>query len=670
MAERRIKWGPGREEAFLDWVLPEIHQAETARASLERKWQAWLTQYRAPANQPLKSFPWEGAANYVMPVTAIDVDQLYAKFFQTIHAPANLWTIEALNPNWTDAAKPIQDFLQWLDGSLLHMEDVNERVLLELVKLGTGIWKVDWHFERRIVWSYDENMNRVQAERTVSHPIVDHVRLTDFLMPAYSYAIQADEQGGAPWVAEKHRVRLAKLESIADASEPYMPNYGKLAVQKIREFLAPRQSPHDDTIQHLDFVHTGTGRGGQPFEKTLGDATNHAPSGMGNQPPDEVEYREVHARFACDKAGGSECDIVVEVHIPTRTIIRGTYLRYHHGLRPYESAGYFPSEGFYRIGVCEQKEVFQGIESDLVNYTHDNVLLGNATCVAAKQGANVAPGEPWYPGKTIITDGNPKDEIYPFQLGGGYYPGLNELRDSITFIGKLRTGVSDMNAGNISSLPSRTPATSVQALLEEGARRPDLTLKSLRRCLSRIGLRIIQLVQQHADPKQMANGETLLQAAIQVLGDEAGIAVVSKLALPRESAEYGLGVNLTATSATANKELAKQSFIGLMQMKQQNGPWYSQMMQMALQFQGTPLGQVALDNLQGMAFLEKRLYEQYDMRNLNDLVPTIPKDPVQAITDPTAALQLLPPGGGGAPGAAGAQGMEAPAGPAGAGGPV
>jgi hypothetical protein len=213
----------------------------------------------------------------------------------------------------------------------------------------------------------------------------------------------------------------------------------------------------------------------------------------------------------------------------------------------------------------------------------------------------------------------------------------------------------------MSPLPSRTPATSVQALLEEGARRPDLTLKSLRRCLSRIGLRIIQLVQQHADPKQMANGETLLQAAIQVLGDEAGIAVVSKLALPRESAEYGLGVNLTATSATANKELAKQSFIG---------PWYSQMMQMALQFQGTPLGQVALDNLQGMAFLEKRLYEQYDMRNLNDLVPTIPKDPVQAITDPTAALQLLPPGGGGAPGAAGAQGMEAPAGPAGAGGPV
>jgi hypothetical protein len=669
--DRRIKWGSGREAAFLDWIVPEITQAETARASLERRWRDWLEQYRAPANQPLKSFPWEGAANYVMPVTAIDVDQLYAKFIQTIHAPANLWTIEALNPGWTDAAKPIQDFMQWLDGAILKMEDVNKRALLEMVKFGTCIYKVDWLYERRAVMAYDENGQRIQAERTISHPIVDHVRLTDFLMPAYSYAIQPDDQGGAPWVAEKHRIRLAKLESIADASEPYMPNYGKMAVQKIREFLAPRQSPHDDKIQALQFTNTGSGgKGGQPFEKTLGEATNHGPSGMGSQPLDEVEIREVHARFACDKAGGSECDMVAEIHLPTRTIIRAGYLRYHHGRRPYEKAVYFPTEGFYGVGVCEQKEVFQSIESDLVNYTHDNVLLGNATCIAAKQGANIAPGEPWYPGKTIITDGNPKEEIMPFQLGGGYYPGLNELRDSITFIGKLRTGVSDMNAGNIASLPSRTPATSVQALLEEGARRPDLTLKDLRRCLSAVGLRIIQLIQQHAQPSQNADGETILKAALSVLGDEAGIQVVQKLGLPLEGAEYGLGVNLTATNATANKEVAKQALMGLIQLKTQNAPIYAQMMQMALQTWGTPVGQVILDNLQGMAFLEKRLYEQFDMRNLNELVPTIPKDPVQAIQDPGAALQFLPPGSGGAQGAPEASGMAPSAGPVGAGSPV
>ena len=669
MADRRIKWGPGREHAFKAWIETEMQAAVSARAPLERKWREFLEQYRAPAVQPTKNFPFPGAANYIMPVTAIDVDQLFAKFMQTIHAPPNLWTIEALNPNWVDAAKPIQDFLQWLDHSILHMEDVDKRALLELVKLGTAIYKTDWLFEKRVVWAYDGQGDRVRAERIVSHPIVDHVRLVDFLIPPYAYTIQADDQEGAPWVAERHRVRIERLESIADASEPYLPNYGKLGVAKIKEWLSPSQVDHDQTIQQLDYQHTGGTKGGTSFDVNLGESTNHGPSGVGNQPKSEVEFWEIHARFATERAGGSESDIVVEYHIPTQTIIRGTYLRYHHGMRPYSKAVYFPGEGFYGIGVCEQKEVFQKLESDLTNFTHDNVLLGNATCIAAKQGSNIAPGEPIFPGRLLITDGNPKEEIMPFQMGQGNYPGLDNLRTAYSYLGRQRTGVSDLNSGNINALPSRTPATTVQSLLEEGARRPDLTLKDLRNCLSEVGLRIIQLIQQHAQPGANADGERILMASLSVLGQEAGIQVVKNLGLPLEGAEYGLGVNLTATSATANKEMAKQSWMGLLQLQMQMAPAMIQTMQLATQFWGTPIGQVALDMCQGMRDSVKRLYEQFDVRNLNDVVPTVPKDPVQAINDPLAALQLLPGGGLPAQGAQGATGMEAPPGPAGAGSP-
>jgi hypothetical protein len=668
MADRRIKWAAGREDAFKDYLDYEIQAALSARAPLERRWREWLTQYRPSATQPTKHFPFEGAANHVMPVTAIDVDQLFAKFVQTVHAPANLWTLEALNPNWTDAAKPIQDFLQWLDGSLLKMEKVNKRVFLEMVKFGTGIYKVHWLYERRPRWDYDENGDRVRTERTISHPVVDHIKLIDFLIPPDAYEIQPDEQDGAAWVAERHNISVARMESIADAHEPYLPNYGKMGIQKIKEWLTPAQDPYHDTVQGLDYQQPASGaRGGQSFDVALAEATNHAPSGA-NVPRNNVEYWEVHARFATQ--GQSEDDIVVEYHIPTRTIIRGVYNHYHHGRRPYEKAVYFPSDGFYGIGVCEQKEVFQKIETDLVNYTQDNVLLGNAQGIAAKQGGNIAPGEPIYPGKIWITDGNPKEELMPFQLGAGAYPGLDGLRDSIAFTGKLRTGVSDLNAGSIQSLPSRTPATSVQALLEEGARRPDLTLKDIRRCLSQVGLRIIQLIQQHAQPRQNADGEKLLQASLSVLGDEAGIHVIQKLGLPLESAEYGLGVSLTATSATANKEVQKQAMMGLLQLQMQTAPAFIQLMMQAIQMQGTPIGQVALDSAQGMAFTLKRLLEQYDIRNLSEVVPTIPKDPLGATTDPTALFQLLPGGGGSPPGAPEQSGMGAPAEPFGAGSPV
>lgn len=667
-------WGAGREEAFKNWIDQEIPAALSARASLENKWRLWLEQYRAPASQPTKHFPFEGASNFVLPITAIDVDQLFAKFIQTIHGPANLWTIEALNPNWTDAAKPLQDYVQWLDGAILHMEDVNKRAILEMVKLGTCIYKTDWLFERRNVWMYDGDGGRIRAEQTISHPFVDHIRLVDFLLPPYSYAIQPDDQGGAPWVAERHRVRISRLESIADASEPYMPNYGRMAVEKIKQWLTPTQDPYDDTIQALDLQHpSGAGPGGLTFEQAVGPATNHSPGGTGTQPRDEAEYWEIHARFGT-MSGKAEDDIVVEYHIPTRTIIRAVYNRFHHGARPYEKAVYFPSEGFYGIGVCEQKEIFQVFQSDLANFTHDNVLLGNATGIAAKGGSNIAPGEPIYPGKIWITDGNPKEELMPFQLGGGARSDLVQLQAMFELTGQRRTGVSDLQAGNISSLPSRTPATSVQALLEEGARRPDLTLKDLRRCLSIIGLRIIQLVQQHAIPTQNADGDKLLQAAVTVLGDEAGFAVLEKLApqqpqMPLQSAVYGLGVALTATSASANKEVAQQKFMGLLQLYMQAAPAFLSLMQAAIQMSGTPIGTVALDSAQGMAFILKRLMEYNDIRNLNEVVPQIPKDPLGA-SDPTALMGLLGGSGGTSQGAQGAPGMEAPSGPPGAGGPT
>jgi hypothetical protein len=93
-------------------------------------------------------------------------------------------------------------------------------------------------------------------------------------------------------------------------------------------------------------------------------------------------------------------------------------------------------------------------------------------------------------------------------------------------------------------------------------------------------------------------------------------------------------------------------------------------MMQAIQMQGTPIGQVALDSAQGMAFTLKRLLEQYDIRNLSEVVPTIPKDPLGATTDPTALFQLLPGGGGAAQGAPEQSGMGAPAEPFGAGSPV
>ena len=351
-----IKWGAGREAAFIDYIDHELREAQTARLGLDRQHRDWLSQYRVNPKPAYKRHPYEGASNYTLPLTAIDVDPLYARFIQTIHAPDNMWTLQALNEKWVRSAKPLQDFLTLLDKRILKMYNVNKRVFLECVKLGTGIYKTGWTYDRRSIWTYDTSGKRIRVERTLSLPFVDHVKLSDFLMPAYAYAIQPEEQGGAPWVSDRLRIRIGTLLSMADASDPFLPNLTKGVAERIARYVESDKPETDIRIQELDFnkranAASATALDGDDFDR---DRERGTPSGASIQRAREVELWEIHARFPT-RDGYSEDDIVVWYHQPTRSIVRAVYSYYAHGKRPYEKIVYFPGDGFWGIGVCEQK---------------------------------------------------------------------------------------------------------------------------------------------------------------------------------------------------------------------------------------------------------------------------------------------------------------------------
>jgi len=662
----QIKWGPGREQAFIYYIDWEIRWAQQARLNLERQWRAWLESYRAPAKQPVRKFPFEGAANYIMPATAIDVDQLYAKFMQTVHSPENIWTLEALNEEWLFAQKPLQDFLQNLDYALLKMWNVNKRVFLEMVKLGTGIYKTGWLYEKRPVFTYNAKGERVRGDRMVSRPIVDHVRLADFLIPSYGYAIQPDDQGGCPWVAERLRINVDRLRSLSQAQAPFLPNIDRASVDFIVKFLENNVTLYDAKVQDLDYIKLGRQQN-IDFDKSTDIESNKALSGR-YQRRYEVELWEVHARFPTGGRSGtwdparplmagqddSQDDIIVWYHLPTRRIVRAVYGYYHHGRRPYDAVRYFPGEGFYGVGLCEQKEMFQTIQSDLANFTLDNVLLANSRGIAAKAGSNIVPGEPVYPGKIWITDGPPKDEFMPFQLSE-IYPSLPATIQLFQQLGERRTGISDIQLGNMQNLPGRTPATTMLSLLQEGTRRPDLTLKDMRyEGLSQVGLRLLQLCQQYISSPVDVGGQQFLALATQALGREAGQAAAAKLTMPLEPVELGLGVHITATSQNANKEVSRQSHLALLELAGQLYPQFIQLMGAAQQ--GMP---GAAQSAQGLQELFRRVLEDYDIRNPEQILP-MGGQPAQTMAPQPpagAAPQGFPAGAPAGPGGAAGGGL-------------
>jgi hypothetical protein len=629
----------------LEWLDTELRAALDARSPLEQRWRDWMEQYRALAKQPTRSFPFEGASNVMLPVTAMAIDQLYVKEMQTVFAPANIWTTQARNENWVEAAKPMQDALEWLDTNILRMWRVCKRLKLEKYKLGTGIYKTGWLYEKRPIWTTNPEGQVIRAQKSRGRPFVDHVRLPDFLMPPYSYAIQPDEQGGAPWVAERLRIDADRFRSLANASQPMTPGISVAAINQVLKFLEATDTEHDTKVQDLDFVK----RGGKDTtdEAFDTDKSNTGSGSIRRAMPRDIELWEIHARFPTGGKGGaddpsrntqgeddSQDDIIVWYHRPTRQFVRAWYQPYYHGQRPYEVERLFPGDGFYGIGIAEQMEMFQRTQSDLLNFTMDNVLLANSRMIAAKQGANIAPGEPIYPGKIWITEGEPSKEFQVFAMAD-IYQSLPMLYSQFDQLGKGRSGIGDLQMGNLQSLPSRTPATTALSMLQEGNRRPDFAIKDSRYDgLSIVGLRLIQLLQQYIGSPQNLDGKPLLRLMVQSLGMPEGLHVAQKLTTPLESAELGLGVSITATSGSANKEVERQNRVALLQLAAQITPQFIQLASVAMQAQGSLVGQIALESMVGLRNLYQGTLEQYDVRNIEDVAPDIQKNVDEFVAAP------------------------------------
>lgn len=622
-----VVFAAGRKQDLADWLRYDIARAQGQRSAIERTWQDWLELYRAPIDKGIAHFPFEGASSITVPVAAMNVDPILARWMKTIHAADNLWTLAPLNERWVPKAKPLQDYLTWLDKMQLKMWRVNYSVFLETLKLGTGIYKTGWRFEQRRKWGYNAKKQRVRLLDTFNQPFVDHVHLPNFLLPAESREIDPDVQSGAPWVAERHIWRVNQFKALAVGQEPFLPNYDPEAVKQAITFTMTSQTDYDQKVTALDGL-----------TSTL-DAMRARP----------VEVWEVHARY--DTTGnGIEDDIVVLFHVPTAAILQATYEPMP--TRPYSVIRYLRSEGFYGIGICEMAEVWQNTTSRILNFDIDKILLSNAPMLAVKEGANVVPDEPIFPGKQWHLTDPEKDIKALFLTAPGSFD-IAALRAYLGDQGKQRIGLTDLQFGTVGALPSRTPATTIQSLLQEGNTRLDLMIADLRESgLSEVGLRILQHLQAQAnDQVNNPDAAAYVTLAPMILGMPEGQYVAEALQIPSEAIELGVGVALTATSGTSNKELMRQSKLALIQITSQLAPGFIQLAQLITQMPGTPVAQVAQQLFEGGANLLRSLLEQFDERDPDSIVPRLHAD-LMALQSMGAGQQIAPVALGGGNGGA------------------
>lgn len=595
---QRVKWASGQRGDFTRWFQRTLENTIGDRQALERTWKDHIVRWRAKVSDVEVDFPFPGASNLELPLTAMHADPVYADFMQTLHAGREFWHVQPKRADRVDHANAIRELLARLDQDYLHMRDINRVAFLYNVVLGTGIYKHTWVDESRVVRDYNEVGEIEDRLKRDSFPRIQHVPLHYFYIPANAWEIDPDAPvGGARWVAEKFYLTAAQLRARARGNPEIFPTYDKTAVDFVlnHEFGEDERTSRNRANEEIIDTKIRAEDEYQPFEDN------------------RIELFEVWARWDVNNDGIDE-DVVLIWHHETETILRATHNPFMHGQRPYEAIRYLQGFGFYGIGLAEIDEWAQNATTKLLNAQVDNVLLANTRMISAPEGTDIQPGEPLYPGRVFTTP--PGGEVRALQLGD-IYQSLPQVQQQILQLSEQRTAVPELRQGDISQLPSRTPASSLLSIMKEGNKRFDEILSTMRGPLGRLGMRTLQNLAQwmREDPVRWQNYME------QVLGPEDAFLVQEVLTVGVTELGEQFGVEVSAVSSLSNKETEKQNFLALAQTLQQMGGATLQLAQVAEQMAQSASGQVAAALYRGNVELIKEILRRFEIQNAQEFLP-------------------------------------------------
>jgi hypothetical protein len=570
---------PAAAAALRTYLMDEIHRELSNRRPLEDRWNAYEKAYRGIPEVEVKEFPFLGAANLVIPVVATDVDTIFSRIMGILFAPENLWSTRALRPEMADFAPRIQEFMQWAQGAELNAYNVIADWVLEMCKLGTGILKQRYRRNSRWVYQYRETpegiIQQIRQAIVADHPVLEHVPLADFLVPAAAKDIQS-----AAWCAERVRMRWEQYQERVQAGI-YAPN----------PYITPTHAHETPTLFHRNL---------QSLDRFQPSVHN------------ELEFWEVWTDF--DVSGrGMRMPVVATIHLPTLTFARIDYNPFSNQERPYSHARFLRQSGrFYGIGLAEMLLPTQDEVSAMHNQRIDAGTISNSTMFKGRKGTELKENEPIWPGRIFLLD-DPEKDLIPMNMGQAFDPSVTYEQLTVDYV-RRRTGVNDYMVGAANPSTGYSTATTTIHLLQEAARKIDQTLREIRGAVAESGIRILELYQQfNQGGKPFA-----------VLGQRDGAMVQQVLNFPTELLRYSVGVETTATSAALNKEVEVRTNTMVFEL---TSGFYQQMIQTAALFvnpQVPPMMKMlAMQMMQGGSILMRRLLESYGVPDVDRLIPDL-----------------------------------------------
>ena len=573
--------------------------------------------YRAEPKQKIKTFPWRGAANLVIPTIGITVDAIVARIVNTVFGVEPFWSIRPTGstPEYIEMARTVEPYMEWSRKNEFDLYSSVKSNAIETTQLGWSWLKVLWEQDTHREW---DPTARGYKDRVVRRPNVIYVPVTDVMRQ-----VGIDNEEQAEWIGQ--RVQLT------DGALAWKGH------EQVYEDVDEVMDSKDDELP--EYRVNGVMQQDRPFTNKLNT------------------FYEIWIDFPLQRKKGVPISLVVTYHRPTKKIMRAIYNPSMYGIRPFYKTSFieFRGQKGRGFGISDQIKYMQDELSTIHNQQLDNSTIANTRWFLGRKNAVKADTRIW-PGR-FLTVPDPERDVKAMQLGE-VYNSMRALEVSVMSYMERRSGVSDYSLGRESSvLGDRATATGTLAIIQEGNRRFDLNVRDVRETYGKVGRHVFMLNNQYR-PKGLA---------YMVQGEEGQFTEMA-FDLPEEMVAHKLGFELTASSATINKQVEQAGLTQLLGILMQNMQAGQQSVMLLANPDVPPEAkEFTARYMAGLTQLVRRIASTFGEKDSQYLVPDmiIPQPP-----GPPPGMEGMPPNGmapppgqgvpPGAPGIPGPPGMGGP----------
>lgn len=570
----------------------------------------WHNMYKGKRES--KSFPWENCANVALPLTRSNTDAIFVRIVDAIFNKTKLWHVKAQEGQdgaMVDFARRLEGQLNWFQKHVLKLKEKIFSPLLECVKTGTGIVMMVNEEDHDTRYDYatreeqkDKNVKKYKAKGE-STPLVKRIDKTYegpniYPIPRSDWVISSDAVSiqDAYLCGFRTRYRLPQIDLKVRQGL-----YDKKEVEK----LTSPDEYDDNTKARAESQ-------GKEIEK------------VDYEKPYEIW--KLHLHYDVDE-DGEEDDIVLTFHRNTGAILRCIYNPLFKGFRPFQDLVFYPTEySFDGEGVCEILEPLQKVADTLTNQRLDTLTLMNAPWIFVRVGSGLEDLKP-SPGKTTPVHGEVDQEIKIVQFPGNLQPTFQE-EDRINAYMDRAIGITPAIMGI--STAERPVAKETFALREEANKKFKGGIDNVRDKLSKVAWMLVDFFTQYQPTYKYGKK-----------GKE------ETIRFPAEYLRDGITIELATSTEMLNQEVRREVNMTVFMLQKDFMTSLAGMGQL-LENPQIPSGfkQVLIDGNDISVKLMKRILEDFEIRDADDLVLDLRKsiDTDKAIAQ--SADKMPPPEGG------------------------